>query len=290
MAAPAIANRRLQPQQPVDAVSARVLAVRRGARCKPLVARYARASLHRVKLRKPVQELVQRLQVVAAAIRITKLQPKPNPARRNVRQAKRGKQAPGVPFAAPLRHVIAKRHAPDADKFVLGHAGPVKREVGIRNFKRSRRQAVKKKAGHNPEVSPAPAQAGSKKIRIMMPVNLPELHVPFVIDGEDLHGRDPVDRQTMQSREYAVAAPGDVAAGPHVVAAPSGNGHPPALVQVNVGFAELLSRADAVTVSIAWQGIAFQQAQIQERSPRDYSPQNPHSSGRRCARWGACPR
>src|SRR5271156_1382507 len=78
--APAIANGRLQPQQPVDAVSARVLTIRRGARRETLVAWYARASLHRVKLHKPVQELVQGLQVVAAAVRITELQPEANPA------------------------------------------------------------------------------------------------------------------------------------------------------------------------------------------------------------------
>ena len=87
----------------------RVLAGRRGARCKTLIARYARASLRRVKPRKPVQELVQRLQVVAAAVRIAELQRKPNPARGNVRQAERGKQAPCVRFAAPLRHVVAER-------------------------------------------------------------------------------------------------------------------------------------------------------------------------------------
>src|SRR6202022_554301 len=100
-----------------------------------------------------------------------------------------------------------------SDKSVLRHAGPVKREVGIRHFKRSRRQTVKKKAGHNPEVSPAPAQAGSKEILIVMPIDLPQLHVPLFIDGEDLHGGNPVDGQTMEPREYTIAATGDVSAG-----------------------------------------------------------------------------
>ena len=68
----------------------------------------------------------------------------------------------------------------------------------------------------------------------------------FAVDGKNLHRGKPVDGEPMQSREHAVAASADVAAGAHLVATAAGNGYPVPLVQVDVGLAQLLPRADAV--------------------------------------------
>ena len=74
----------------------------------------------------------------------------------------------------------------DGGEVVFGHGGPVKGEVGIRNLKWRRGQTVEKKASDNAEVSPARAAAGTKKIGIMLLVDLPERDMSFAVDGEDL--------------------------------------------------------------------------------------------------------
>src|ERR1700722_2801417 len=186
--------------------------------------------------------------------------------RRNVCQAYRCIQAPFLVFAAPCRTVVPKRQH-QSRKFVLGHAVPVERKVGIRDLDGGHRQAVKEKAGDDAEVSSASASAGAKKIRLMLLVNGPQRHVPFLVDGENLDGRYPVDGQPVQAREHAVAAPADMAAPAPLRATPPGNRHAMPLVQAYVCFAQYLPPADAIAVSIPRQRIAFEQAQIKDRSP-----------------------
>ncbi len=182
-------------------------------------------------------------------------------------KAEGGKESPGVGFRSPPAPVIAECHE-DGGKVVVGHGGPIEGQVGVHNFKRRDWQTVEEKAGDHPEISSAPAAAGAKEIGIMVLVHVPARDMTFVVDGEDLNCGKPIDGETVEPREHTIAAAGDVSAGAHFVAAATGHGYTVALVQIDVGFAQFLSGADAIAGSVAGQACMIHQAQIEDRTTR----------------------
>src|ERR1700722_17425084 len=174
-----------------------------------------------------------------------------------------GKESPGVGLHPSRGPVVAECHQ-DAGEFVLGHAGPVERQMSVPNFKGRARQAVEKKAGAHTEISSTSAATGPEEIGIMVLVNVLESDVSFAVDGQDLDRGKPIDGESGQPGEHTVTAAGDVAAGTHFVAAATGHGYTMALVQIDIGFAQHLPRADAIAGSVAGQAAMIHQAQIED--------------------------
>src|ERR1700722_16550318 len=97
----------------------------------------------------------------------------------------------------------------------------------------------------------------------MVLIDRAQRNMPFVVDGENLDRRKPVDREAMQPRQDAIASPGDVSTSAHLITTACGNGHTLPLEQVDVYLSQLLPGADAVTGSVSRQVVTLQQAQIQ---------------------------